>query len=285
MTVETTPALGHALITGFPSRCSTIPSMSTRASFPPAPEVGAFFDERAERYDDAYDAPGIDGYALRSRMAAVLRILGDGPGRVLDAGMGPGRLLAELAERGWDITGIDASAEMVAAAQGRLPGAAHQLGQGKIEALSFPDASFDAVVATGVLEYADVERALVELSRVVRPGGLAVVSYPNPRTFYGLWKTRVWYPFVGAAKRILGRPPHAFPKTSQPIHPECFRELLGAAGLRPERLEYTSFLVVPSPLDELLPRTAERLCRRAEMSGRRLSRRFPGQVVYLARKT
>lgn len=258
--------------------------MSSRGSARRAHEAGEFFDDRAARYDDAYDAPGVDGYALRSRMAVVLRVLGDGPGEALDAGMGPGRLLAELTERGWNVSGIDASAGMVAAAQSRLPGSAHRLTQGRIEALPFPDESFDVVVATGVLEYAQVEPAIVELARVVRRGGLAVVSYPNPGTFYGLWKTRVWYRFVDVGKRILGQPPLAHPQASQAIHPDCFRELMAAAGLSPERVEYTSFLVVPSPLDELLPRTAERLCRRAETSGKRLSRRLPGQVVYSARK-
>jgi len=257
--------------------------MSSRASSPAdPPEAGAFFDERAERYDRAYDAPA--GYALRSRMAGALQLLGAGPGDALDAGMGAGRLLAELAQRGWAVSGIDASREMVAAARSRLPEAASRLVQGKIESLPFADASFDAVVATGVLEYSELERALRELARVLRPSGLAVLSYPNPGNLYGMWKLRVWYQFVRVGRRIARRSARTFPQGSPAVRPDRFPVLLEAAGLQPEQVEYTSFLVVPSPLDELFPRMTERLGRQLEGSGSRLSRRVAGQVVYAARK-
>ena len=171
------------------------------ASLHPAPlDSGAYFDDRAALYDRFYDGPS--GYALRSRMAAVLDLLGAGPAEVLDAGMGPGRLLVELAQRDWVVHGIDASAEMVAAARRRLPRDAARLIHGRIESLPFPDASFDAAVATGVLEYANVGHALGELRRVLRPGGTAVVSYPNPGNLYWFWRTHVWYRAVGAAKRL-----------------------------------------------------------------------------------
>ena len=154
----------------------------------------------------------------------------------------------------------------------------------KIESLPFADGSFDAVVATGVLEYSELERALPELSRVLRPGGLAVVSYPNPGNLYGLWKTRAWYRFVRAAKRIARQPPLAFPRGSRAVPPERLRERLAAAGLQPERTEYTSYLAVPAPLDELLPGLTERLGRRLERNGTALGRRLAGQVVYAARR-
>ena len=247
-------------------------------------ETNAFFDERAELYDRAYDAPGADGYALRSRMAAALRFVGDGPGEALDAGMGPGRLLAELDRRGWTVTGVDASAEMVDTARRRLPSAADRLLQSTIEDLPFPDAAFDVVVATGVLEYAGAERAIPELARVLRPGGLAVLSYPNPRALYGIWKTRAWYPAVRVTKRIFGMPPHGLPRGSGMVRPEGFEKLLTTAKLIPTQTEYTSFLAIPSPLDDLLPRATEALGMRLEGSRPQLSRHLAAQVVYAARK-
>jgi len=256
--------------------------MSSRASSAPRPEAGAYFDERAARYDRAYDGPA--GYPLRSRMEAALRLVGDGRGEALDAGMGPGRLVPELARRGWTVSGVDASAEMVAAAQRRMPDAVERLLRGEIESLPFGDGSFDAVVATGVLEFSELERALPELARVLRPGGLAVVSYPNPGNLYGLWKLRGWYRLVRAAKRISRQPPLAFPRGAFDVSPESFRERLAAAGLQPERTEYTSYLAVPAPLDELLPGLTERLGRRLERRGGALSRRLAGQVVYAARR-
>lgn len=256
--------------------------MSSRPSSMPTPEPGAYFDERAKRYDQAYDSPV--GYPLRSRMEAVLRLVGDGCGEALDVGMGPGRLASELVQHGWTVNGVDASAQMVAAAQRRMPETPERLVQGEIESLPFADGSFDAVIATGVLEYSDLEGALLEIARVLRPGGLAVVSYPNPGNLYGFWKTRIWYPFVRAAKHIARQPPLTFPRGAQAVPPHRFRERLRAVGLQPRHIEYTSYLVVPAPLDEILPRLTETLGRRLERTGSAFGRRLAGQVVYAARR-
>ncbi len=141
------------------------------------PDAATYFGGRTALYDSRYDALNADGHALRARMACVLRLLGDGPGEILDAGMGPGRLCGELAARGWTVNGIDASDEMVGVARERLPERSSHLQKAKIEALPFGPESFDAVTATGVLEYADVPRALAELVRVLRPGGVAVIHH------------------------------------------------------------------------------------------------------------
>jgi ubiquinone/menaquinone biosynthesis C-methylase UbiE len=246
------------------------------------PGVGEFFDTKAAGYDTAYDACTADGHALRARMAVALRLLGAGPGRVLDAGMGPGRLLAELVEQGWEASGIDESGEMVALARRRLPGA--RLEQGTIEKLPFPDDSFDAVIATGVLEYADLERALAELARVLSPGGQAVLSYPNRGSAYGLWKTRVFYRAVAIVKRLRGLPASGRPAGSGLVRLERFADLLRAAGLTPEAVEHASFLALPSPLELMLPRLAVRLGERLEGSGPRVGRVLATQLVVAARK-
>ena len=168
-----------------------------------SPSAAAFFGDRAAFYDDRYDLHDADGHALRARMSVALTLVGSGPGQVLDAGMGPGRLCAGLANQGWTVSGVDAADEMVAVARRRLPDAAARLVKAEIEVLPFPDAMFDAVTATGVLEYANVPRALAELARVLRPDGLAVVSYPNPHALYGIWKSRFWYAGIRGAKRAL----------------------------------------------------------------------------------
>jgi ubiquinone/menaquinone biosynthesis C-methylase UbiE len=250
----------------------------------PEPDAAAFFDERAAVYDTAYDRRGGGGHALRARLGVALRLAGNGPGDALDAGMGPGRLVAELAARGWTLSGVDAAEEMVAVAQRRIPAAAPRLVCAEIERLPFPDASFDLVLATGVLEFADVPRALGEITRVLRPGGRAVVSYPNRGSFYGVWRTRAFDPLARSVKRFAGYSPRPQPRGSLTVAPARFRELLSAAGLELLTSEHTSFLVVLSPLDLLLPRTAEELGRRLEGRGARVPRRLATQVVYSARK-
>lgn len=242
----------------------------------------AYFGERVGRYDAAYDQASADGYALRSRMRAVVAVVGDGSGELLDAGMGAGRLLGELATRGWKVSGIDASAEMVEAARDRLPDAADRFHVGPIERLPFPDASFDVVTATGVLEYTLVTPALAEIVRVLRPGGRAIVSYPNPRAAYGLWKTRVWYPGVRGAKRVFRRANPEMPHGAGELPHARFVDELDRAGLEPQQAIYTSFVPLLTPFEQLLPGVSVAL-------GERLERRAPGtrklfgtQIVYEA---
>jgi ubiquinone/menaquinone biosynthesis C-methylase UbiE len=249
------------------------------------PSAAAYFGDRAAFYNDRYDMPDADGHALRARMSVVLALVGNGPGSVLDAGMGPGRLCVELAKQGWTPSGVDAADEMVAVARRRLPDAAARLIRAEIEALPFPDERFDAVTATGVLEYTDVPRVLAEVARVLRPGGLAVVSYPNPSALYGIWKSRVWYTGIRVAKRSLRRPGAAFPRGGGLLSPERFEQLLAGANLLMTAAKHASYLLLPTPLDLAAPRLAMRLGERLERSGPRLAPRLATQIVYAARKT
>jgi SAM-dependent methyltransferase len=196
--------------------------------------------------------------------------------------MGPGRLCAELSRLGWTVSGIDASEEMVAAARERLPEAADRLRRAEIEALPWDDASFDAVTATGVLEYSDVERALRELARVLRPRGRAIVSYPNPRALYGIWKSRVWYTGIRLGKRLVRHPQPLLPRGAGTVAPARFTALLEAAGFDVGSVVYTSYLVVPKPHDSQLPRASAGVGARLE--GHRAGRLLATQVVYAARK-
>ena len=252
------------------------------AACAPDPHVPSQFDVRSRWYDARYDEVGPDRHALRARLEAVLELVGDRPGTALDAGMGPGRLAFELASRGWKVSGVDVSDEMVALARQRLPEAADRLVRAELDALPFADATFDAAVATGVLEYAGARPSLAELVRVLRPGGRLVVTYPNPRTAYGIWKTRAYYPFVRLAKRVTRRPPiRMAPGVGEKIEAAAFESLLREAGVTRDETRFVSYLVLLSPLDELLPGPAERLGRRFEGSTHHW---LATQVVYAARK-
>jgi len=195
--------------------------------------TGAFFDAEAARYDASYDADDWAGRFLRTRLEAALRALGDGPGDVLDAGMGGGRLAAELDDHGWTVTGIDSSAKMVGLARRRLPKLADRLLEGDLGALPFAGGSFDAAVATGALEYVgDLPHGLEELARVLRPGGRAIVSFPNYRSAHALWRRFALYPAARLAKRILPLSRPAPMRPLNPISPRQFEDALEAAGFR-----------------------------------------------------
>ena len=188
------------------------------------------WDAQAERYDSAYDDPRRRGRLLRARLAAALALLGDEPGRVLDAGMGGGRLVEELDRRGWTATGTDASEAMVELARQRTPQLRNSLLVAPIERLPFEAESFDAVTALGVLEFAeDLSAAAHELARVLRGDGIAVVSWPNFGGLYTAWRGGVVYRLA----RALGRP--APPPARNRLDASQFTARLRDAGLSPER--------------------------------------------------
>lgn len=100
--------------------------------------------------------------------------------RVFDAGCGGGRNLVYLLRNGYDVAGNDqdpnAVAELRALAESLAPGRSHDFRIEPIEATSFPDASFDVVIASAVLHFArdaaHFESMLRQLWRVLRPGGM-----------------------------------------------------------------------------------------------------------------
>jgi len=187
----------------------------------------ARWDAQAGAYDRSYDDPRA-GRLVRARLETALELIGDGPGRVLDTGMGGGRLLEALSARGWTVIGADVSEAMVELARRRVPDCS--LHVAPVEELPFEDGSFDAVAALGVLEFAtDVDAALRELARVLRPERRAVVSWPSFGSPYTAWRGGVVYRLA----RALGRP--APPPARHVIPPGEFAARLRGAGLVPER--------------------------------------------------
>jgi ubiquinone/menaquinone biosynthesis C-methylase UbiE len=94
--------------------------------------------------------------------------------RVLDVGCGAGSLSAALLAAGRDIrvVGVDPVAAYVSFARQAVADPRAEFHTSGVEALPFPDASFDAVLALLVLqEVADPNRAIAEMMRVVRRGG------------------------------------------------------------------------------------------------------------------
>ena len=102
---------------------------------------------------------------------SALTALSVGPGsRLLDAGCGAGMVLRLAADRGADVTGLDASEGLLAHAGARVPGA--PLVQGDIEDLPYEDASFDVVTGFNSFQYAARPAvALAEARRVAVANG------------------------------------------------------------------------------------------------------------------
>jgi SAM-dependent methyltransferase len=126
---------------------------------------------------DTYDQP--NPFFVRDERA-VRPLLDAAPvGRALDAACGTGRHAEYLAQRAHAVVGVDASPEMLARAQVRVPAAEFQVG--RLEDLPLEDASVDlAVCALTLTHCADLGPPLKELARVVRPGGRVVLSDVHP---------------------------------------------------------------------------------------------------------
>jgi ArsR family transcriptional regulator len=99
-------------------------------------------------------------------------------GDVLDVGSGDGALAQLLAPRARHITCLDRSEKMIAAARERLKGVANASAElGDMHELPFPAARFDQVLMFNSLTHAHApERALVEVARVLRPGGTLAIT-------------------------------------------------------------------------------------------------------------
>jgi SAM-dependent methyltransferase len=106
--------------------------------------------------------------------------------RLLDAGCGEGRHCFGALERGARVVGLDLDRDSLRRSVGRLrrrAGELRSLGEmvhGDAFHLPFPDAHFDKVICSEVMEHVhDYRAAARELARVTRPGGLLAVTIPT----------------------------------------------------------------------------------------------------------
>jgi SAM-dependent methyltransferase len=130
----------------------------------------ARYDGLAEWYDREF---ANDGPARQT----VLRLLGDGPGHLLDIGCGTGAHTAVFAEHAWDVLGIDVSDDFSDRARSR---GVHVV-KADAASLPFDDECFDAVVS--MWTHTDVENfpAVVrEAARVLRHDGAFVYLGAHP---------------------------------------------------------------------------------------------------------
>ncbi|WP_405436025.1 class I SAM-dependent methyltransferase [Streptomyces avidinii] len=159
---------------------------------PADPVLPNDYDSFAEAYSAENENSLVNAYYERP---AMLALAGDVAGRqVLDAGCGSGPLSAALRDRGAVVTGIDASAGMLALARRRLGDdvALHTVDLN--DPLPFDDGAFDDVVASLVLHYLeDWGPTLAELRRVIRPGGRLIASVDHPFVAYTIKDPRPDY--------------------------------------------------------------------------------------------
>ncbi len=130
----------------------------------------------------AADLPLLDWVKVASlrmdpRWRALRRHVPRG-GTVLDAGCGMGQWAAFLSRQGYHTIGVDFSITMITALQRRYRELEWRFG--RVQTLPVPDHSVDALISWGVIEHDESgpAKALGEFARVLRLGGVAVITVP-----------------------------------------------------------------------------------------------------------
>lgn len=185
-------------------------------------EAAPHYDGWADWYDER-----LAEFTLAAR-EPVDRLLGTGPGRLLDLCCGTGLHVPGLLALGWDVTGLDLSGDQLRRARERVAGRAI-LVRGDARTLPFGDRSFDAVVS--MFSHTDVDafpELLVEARRVLKPGRRFVYAGLHPC-------------FVGPHSRYTGSEEapllhHGYRETRRyregpGISPEGLRARVGAVHL------------------------------------------------------
>src|SRR5262245_28516462 len=147
-------------------------------------------DELASFYPDTYGAYRVETGFLAVVQRAGLKVLLDHAlrrpplrtlsrmpaGTLLDVGCGRGDLAGAFVRHGWRVVGVEPSSSACTIARGRGVDAR----VGTLETVSLEAGSFDAVVMTHALEHVpDVRADLGRIHRLLRPGGVLVISVPN----------------------------------------------------------------------------------------------------------
>jgi ubiquinone/menaquinone biosynthesis C-methylase UbiE len=152
--------------------------------------VDEHFDRSSAFWDALYGGNDVYSAIHRRRQAIALRwieqLASPPSGHVLELGCGAGFMAIALARRGWRVHATDAVPAMLTRAQRNAEAAGVEdrltFGLADAQRLAVEDASFDVVVALGVIPWLPLPgQALAEMARVTRDGGVVVVNADNRR--------------------------------------------------------------------------------------------------------
>ena len=182
-----------------------------------------------------------EGPAGKRRWRRRVRMLTNHLGpemKVLELGCGTAYFTRELALTGASITAIDISSDLLEEARRRCPASNVRFETQNAYALSYPDNSYDSVVGSSVLHHLELEEALRQIHRVLRPGGEIRFTEPNMlNPQIAVQKN------VPALKKRLGDSPDETAFFRWPL-----RRCLQKAGFRQVQIEPFDFLHPGTPM-------------------------------------
>ena len=166
---------------------------------------------------------------MQPAYVAALDALGVTHGtRLLDVGCGAGLALQLAADRGADVSGLDAAPGLLNYARRRVPSA--KIVEGELQSLPFPDGAFDAVTGFNSFQYAaDPIEALRDAKRVTAPGGRILALVWSPAELCEL------APHLQSLGALMPPPPPGTAGTVRTVRPRRARGFLrgGRARGRP----------------------------------------------------
>lgn len=149
-------------------------------------ETRAYYDEFSKSYEKHRRPNDPGGYHALLDDLEIELVARYGTGKdVLECGCGTGLILERVKEFARRAAGIDLSPGMLELAKSR----GLDVREGSVTALPFEDASFDVTCSFKVLAHVpDIGKALSEMARVTRPGGVVLAEFYNPWSLRGLAK-------------------------------------------------------------------------------------------------
>jgi ubiquinone/menaquinone biosynthesis C-methylase UbiE len=198
-----------------------------------ANEQAEFWSRVAEKYDDVADLQigGKTRSLLRERLAREGQL-----GRVVEFGCGTGFYTEVLARKSDTLLATDISPGMLELAKRRVKAANVTFQTEDCQRTSLPDGRFDAAFISLVIHFTEPGRTVVEMHRILRPGGTLIIANLDPQALTGLSRLR-------SSIRVLYRgivgyrvkPPKGFGRNV--LTEKQLSELLDRSGFRVESSE------------------------------------------------
>ena len=189
-----------------------------------AEQNGPLWGARARDWADLMETLFRPVYAVAFDLAGI-----DGSTRLVDVGCGSGLAIQLARQRGATVSGLDASAELLAIARERCPDVRLELGD--LESLPFEDGSADVVSGFNSFQYAgNPASALGEARRVARPGGQVLI------TTWGPPDAMEAASLVLALKPLLPPPPPGAPGPFALSEESVLRAFAADSALRPQEI-------------------------------------------------
>ena len=217
-----------------------------------ASRVRQFFDNDSSRYIQTryeHHCANSEEYSYIKRKQMVLDLIGNGQGRLLEVGCGPGVYTPDVLDRGFEIWGFDISPKMIHLAQEKVAG--HPLSKkvhffvGDLLNLNFERDFFDMVLCIGVLSYVtDIRKAIRKIERVLKPEGVAILQASNPFSPFEMVEVSMAQPLYGLIRDVLMREHEGCRDFNmRPYSPFRLKRICREVGLEIVSLHYYDFRI------------------------------------------